>query len=121
ELKQRLSAIKLLALAPSKNLLLEPLYLRPQRRNLAAKLLVFPVKHLLGRHVLILTCLTVLYKPFYRSYHAFLHPFFRSIPLNRSVRASGNSTTLLPVVPRGQLKRPFSKRLAKTHTPLPSQ
>ena len=57
---------------------------------------------------------------FYLSNHAFFAPSFKSIPLKSMVKAVGSKSIFTPAV-FGQLKRPFSRRFAKTHTPEPSQ
>ena len=44
-----------------------------------------------------------------------------SSPLSSIANSSGRITTQLPSVAAGQRKRPFSKRFAHTHSPLPSQ
>ena len=51
----------------------------------------------------------------------FFQPSFRSIPAKSIVNASGANGSFVRSLPTGQVNRPFSKRFANTHGPVPSK
>jgi hypothetical protein len=128
ERQQQLRAVQLLALATTKELLLEPRDLPAQHRILLAQELHFiegdggrahRARSVSGSPREFPPAKTIFAQ---RSYHPFIDPCRSSMPPMSSASASGARTSFLrSLLGFGQEKRPCSSRFANTHTPVPSQ